>query len=65
MNEQQEREVNALVANGWHYRTAIKYVMLGTPPGHLRLYSQKVMKPFLKAVKAYEKQHGITQAVPA
>lgn len=58
MTKQQQHEVDALVANGWNYRSAIKYVLVGTPAGHMRMYSKPVMASLAKAVKAYERQHG-------
>lgn len=59
MTKQQQHEVDALVANGWNHRSAIAYVLIGTPPGISRLYKRAVMVMLGKAVKAYERKHGI------
>ena len=59
MTAQQKHEVDVLVANGWTYRSAIKYVLVGTPAGHMLMYSKPVMASLVKAIKSYERQHGI------
>ena len=59
MTAQQQHEVNVLVSNGWNYRSAIKYVLADTPPGHGGQYSKALSAELAKAVKTYERQHGI------
>ncbi len=54
MTTQEKRQVTALVNNGWNYKQAIKYVVAGTPPGHIRMYSKPVMAKIVKAIKEFQ-----------
>ncbi len=58
MTKQEMRNVETLVGNGWNYKQAIKYVVAGTPPGIIRMYSKPLMAKVVKAIKAYEHKHG-------